>query len=118
MIRRAVRIPRYARTSGGAEPTEPGGGGASSGVASGAACGVAVLLLFFYIDALVLLIGAEINSEIDFEVLKVKRGTRDFRPAESVAEVQPEGGAPSLANISVAHTNSAAPTAEEGIVRT
>ena len=48
--------------------------------------GVAVLLLFFYVDSLVLLIGAEINSEIDFEVLKVKRGTRDFRPAEAVAE--------------------------------
>src|SRR5262249_13959227 len=30
--------------------------------------GVAVLLLFFYIDALVLLIGAEINSEIDYEI--------------------------------------------------
>jgi membrane protein len=51
--------------------------------------GVAVLLLFFYIDALVLLIGAEINSEIDFEVLKVKRGTRDFRPAEDVTETLP-----------------------------
>ena len=48
--------------------------------------GVAVLLLFFYIDALVLLIGAEINSEIDFEVLKVKRGTRNFLPAEAEAE--------------------------------
>jgi membrane protein len=31
--------------------------------------GVAILLLFFYVDALVLLIGAEINSEIDFAVL-------------------------------------------------
>jgi membrane protein len=51
--------------------------------------GVAVLLLFFYVDALVLLIGAEINSEIDFEVLKVKRGTRDFRPAEDVTEELP-----------------------------
>ena len=51
--------------------------------------GVAVLLLFFYVDALVLLIGAEINSEIDFEVLKVKRGTRDFRPAEDVTEQLP-----------------------------
>jgi membrane protein len=40
--------------------------------------GVAVLLLFFYLDALVLLIGAEINSEIDFEVLGVARGSRDF----------------------------------------
>ncbi len=47
--------------------------------------GVVILLLFFYIDALVLLIGAEINSEVDFEVLKVKRGTRDFRKAEGLA---------------------------------
>jgi membrane protein len=48
--------------------------------------GVAILLLFFYVDALVLLVGAVINAEIDFEVLKVKRGTRDFRPAEVVTE--------------------------------
>ena len=48
----------------------------------GAVGGAAVLLLLFYIDALVLLIGAEINSEIDFEVLKVPRGTRNFRAAE------------------------------------
>lgn len=47
--------------------------------------GVVVLLFFFYLDALVLLIGAEINSEIDFEVLKVRRGTRDFRAAEDCA---------------------------------
>jgi len=40
--------------------------------------GVAVLLLFFYLDALVLMIGAEINSEIDYEVLGVPRGTMDF----------------------------------------
>jgi len=40
--------------------------------------GVAILMLFFYIDALVLLIGAEINSEIDFEVLQVSRGSTDF----------------------------------------
>lgn len=48
--------------------------------------GAAVLLLFFYIDAAVLLWGAEINSEIDFEVLKVRRGARDFLPAEAEAE--------------------------------
>jgi membrane protein len=48
----------------------------------GSVGGAAVLLLLFYIDALVLLIGAEINSEIDFEVLKVPRGTRNFRIAE------------------------------------
>jgi membrane protein len=41
--------------------------------------GVAILMLFFYIDALVLLIGAEINSEIDFEVLNIPRGSNDFR---------------------------------------
>ncbi len=35
----------------------------------GAVAGVAILLLFFYIDATVLLIGAEINSEVDFAVL-------------------------------------------------
>ena len=40
--------------------------------------GVAVLLLFFYIDAVVLLVGAEINSEIDF-ILGVPRGSLDFR---------------------------------------
>jgi membrane protein len=44
--------------------------------------GVAVLLIVFYVDALALLIGAEINSEIDFEILGVPRGSRDFtRPA-------------------------------------
>jgi membrane protein len=81
--------------------------------------GVAILLLFFYVDALVLLIGAEINSELDFEVLKVKRGTRDFRPAETVTEVVPEGtAAASLANIAVETKASAPPAAEEGAVRT
>ena len=40
--------------------------------------GAAILLLFFYIDALVLLIGAEINSEIDFERLGVPEGSGDF----------------------------------------
>ena len=48
----------------------------------GSVGGAAILLLLFYIDALVMLIGAEINSEIDFEVLKVPRGTRNFLPAE------------------------------------
>jgi membrane protein len=40
--------------------------------------GVAILLLFFYLDGLVLLIGAEINSEIDFEHLGVAAGSKDF----------------------------------------
>jgi len=42
--------------------------------------GAAILLLFFYVDGLVLLIGAEINSEVDFERLGVSPGsTTDFR---------------------------------------
>jgi membrane protein len=57
--------------------------------------GVALLLLFFYIDGLVLLIGAEINSEIDFERLGVPEGSTDFTgpPKDSPAklpEVTPE----------------------------
>jgi membrane protein len=77
--------------------------------------GVAVLLLFFYIDALVLLIGAEINSEIDFEVLKVKRGTRDFRPAEEVTEELPvtEAVPPEVAEQARAASEAADRTAEE-----
>ena len=41
--------------------------------------GVVILLLFFYLDALVLLIGAEINSEIDFIAYNVPPGHTDFR---------------------------------------
>ena len=40
--------------------------------------GVAIVLLFFYLCGVVLLIGAEINSEIDFEVLGVPQGSKDF----------------------------------------
>jgi membrane protein len=60
----------------------------------GAVGGVAILLLFFYIDAVVLLVGAEINSEIDYEVLKVPRGCRDLRPYERSCE---PGAAPAAA---------------------
>lgn len=63
----------------------------------GAIAGVAILLMVFYIDAVVLLIGAEINSEIDFEVLKIKRGTRDFRPAEIEEELADEDPATAAA---------------------
>jgi membrane protein len=52
----------------------------------GAVGGAAILLLLFYLDALMLLIGAEINSEIDFDILKVPRGTRNFRIAERRAD--------------------------------
>lgn len=77
--------------------------------------GVAVLLLFFYVDALVLLIGAEINAEIDFEVLKVKRGTRDFRPAEDVTEQLPvtEPVPPEVAAEARAATEAADQAADE-----
>lgn len=77
--------------------------------------GVAILLLFFYVDALVLLIGAEINSEIDFEVLKVKRGTRDFRPAEDVTEKLPltEPTPPEVAAEAKAATEAADQAADE-----
>jgi membrane protein len=51
----------------------------------GSVGGAAILLLLFYIDALVLLIGSQINSEVDFEVLNVPRGTRNFRIAERQA---------------------------------
>jgi membrane protein len=55
----------------------------------GSVGGVAVLLLLFYLDALILLIGAQINSEIDFDVLQVPRGSRNFRLAEQRAGVSP-----------------------------
>jgi membrane protein len=54
--------------------------------------GAAILLLFFYIDGLVLLIGAEINSEIDFERLGVPSGSIDFTgPVKpKLPEISPE----------------------------
>jgi membrane protein len=51
--------------------------------------GVVILLMAFYFDALVLLVGAEINSEIDFAVLGVKRGSRDFRTPCAVKQECP-----------------------------
>jgi membrane protein len=48
----------------------------------GAAGWVAILLIIFYLDAVALLVGAEINSEMDFAVLKVPRGSRNFLTAE------------------------------------
>jgi membrane protein len=60
----------------------------------GAVGGVAMLLLLFYVNALVLLIGAEINSEVDFEVLKVRRGSRNFLEAEAAITHEPAPPAP------------------------
>jgi len=51
--------------------------------------GVVILLMAFYFDALVLLLGAEINSEIDFAVLGVPRGSRDFRTPCAVKQSCP-----------------------------
>lgn len=44
--------------------------------------GMVVLLVLFYLAAIVLLLGAEINSEVDYTVHKAPRGTRDFRQLE------------------------------------
>lgn len=40
----------------------------------GAVAGAVILLLLFYLDAVVLLVGAEINSEIDFALLGIPSG--------------------------------------------
>ncbi len=40
----------------------------------GAVAGVAILMFLFYVDALLLLVGAEINAEIDFIRLGIKSG--------------------------------------------
>jgi membrane protein len=66
------------------------GGAASYTKTYGAVAGAAILLLFFYIDALVLLIGAEINSEVDFAVLGLPSGgkpeERAIAPTETATE--------------------------------
>jgi membrane protein len=49
----------------------------------GALGGAIIMLLFFYISAVVLLIGAEINSVIDFETLNVKPGVADISQAKA-----------------------------------
>jgi membrane protein len=62
----------------------------------GAVGGAAVLMLIFYFDALCLLVGAEINSEIDFEILGVQRGTQDFtRRVTATKPEAPAGVSPS-----------------------
>lgn len=58
--------------------------------------GVAILLLFFYIDAVVLLVGAEINSEMDF-ALGVPRGSTDFRKPPLAREPEDLAGEPGRA---------------------
>lgn len=58
-------------------------GGTTYAQTFGPAAGLAILLLIFYLYGVVLLIGAEINSEIDFVRLKVPPGTMDLRPAQA-----------------------------------
>lgn len=55
-------------------------GGTTYSQTFGPAAGLAILLLMFYLYGVVLLVGAELNSEIDFVRLKVPPGTRDFLP--------------------------------------
>ena len=55
----------------------------------GAVGGVVIMLLCFYLDALILLIGAEINSEVDYIVLGIKPGTNDFRGEPESTPVAP-----------------------------
>ena len=61
----------------------------------GAVGGVAILLLFFYIDAVVLLVGAEINSEVDYVSLGLEPGATDFTgvPWRKDPQAAPAGAA-------------------------
>src|SRR5881394_3824781 len=79
--------------------------------------GVAILLLAFYIDAYVLLVGAEINSEIDFTVLGVPRGSRDFRTAcEVKGECAVTEGADAKAIVTSPQPESAASIVSPGSI--
>lgn len=57
-------------------------GGTTYSQTFGSAAGFAILMLIFFLYGVVLLIGAELNSEIDKVRLKVEPGTRDLRPAQ------------------------------------
>ena len=59
----------------------------------GTAGGVVVLLIFFYLGAYVLLVGSEVNSEIDAAVLPAAPGTVDLRPAEDEVVAKEEAEA-------------------------
>jgi len=56
----------------------------------GALGGAIIMLLFFYINAVVLLIGAELNSVIDFETLNVEKGAPDISQAKAKQEYDTE----------------------------
>lgn len=59
----------------------------------GALGGAIVLLLFFYINAVVLLVGAEVNSVIDFQMLPVEKGERDLAKAEDKVNAEADNAA-------------------------
>lgn len=54
----------------------------------GPAAGLAMLLLVFYLYGVMLLVGAEINSEIDKIRLKVPPGTKDLRPLQRALDTR------------------------------
>jgi membrane protein len=54
----------------------------------GTVAGAVILLLFFYIDAIVLLVGAEINSEIDFVSVGLPSHPEE-KPQEAAAHAAP-----------------------------
>lgn len=58
----------------------------------GAVGGVIILLFFFYLDALVLLIGAEIDSEIEFALKKMTGGPEPTDPELIKAEAETPPG--------------------------
>jgi hypothetical protein len=49
-----------------------------------------IMLLFFYINAVVLLIGAEVNSVLDFETLNVEKGATDLSQAKAKKQYDTE----------------------------
>jgi membrane protein len=57
----------------------------------GALGGAVILLMFFYFDSLVLLVGAEINNEVDCTMLDLT-GKVEPPPEEALAAAPPEGG--------------------------
>jgi membrane protein len=64
-------------------------GGRSYGKTYGAVGGVIILLFFFYLDALVLLIGAEINAEVDAGLRAMAHKTIKPPPMEETKDTRP-----------------------------
>ena len=56
--------------------------------------GVVILMFLYYLAATILLVGAEINSEIDNEINQLPRGTLDFRKKPPVSQANPNMPSP------------------------